>query len=473
MKPLVAERDLDKYWKTVVSTIQDGIMIVDAKGCIVSTNRALETMTGYSREELVGQKCSVLNCSIFRLARERGRPHWCMLFKSGKFNVHRCTIVKKDGTCLGVLKNASLLQDGEGNVIGAVETLTDLTEILEKDRQIEAFRRELGSQDTFQGMIGVSAPMRRVFDHIENAARSEAPVIIFGESGTGKELVAKAIHQLGDRKDYPFVKVNCAALTETLLGSELFGHVRGAFTGAFKNRLGRFQIADSGDLFLDEIGDLPLSTQVKLLRVLEEKVIEQVGDNRQIPIDVRLIAATNRDLTELVEKGSFRKDLYFRINVIPINLPPLRERIEDIPLLAEAFFRKLRLKSGKRIEAVSIDAMEFLKSYNWPGNVRELKSAFEYAFVTCHQSTIQPQHLPPDILKAKDPAKVPVLNSREIKRRRLVDALNRAKGNQSLAAELLGVSRVTVWNQMKRFGIIYIQGPDDNDETDLPSDSNP
>ena len=237
--------------------------------------------------------------------------------------------------------------------------------------------------------------MRQVFDLIANAAQSDAPVIVLGESGTGKELVSKAIHEIGKRRRKPFVKVNCAALTESLLESELFGHVKGAYTGAYRGREGRFETAHGGDIFLDEIGDLPLATQVKLLRVLEEKVVERVGDNKPIPVDVRVISATNKNLSELVEQRIFRQDFYFRINVIPIQLPPLRERVEDIPLLAEAFFGKIGLKSGKAVEGISAAAMRVLMQYSWPGNVRELKSAFEYAFVTCQESVIQPYHLPP------------------------------------------------------------------------------
>lgn len=452
------EEDLDRYWKTVVSTIRDGIMIVDTMGTIVSVNKALETMTGYSREELVGQKCSVLNCSIFSLAREKSGGHWCVLFNTGNLNVRQCTLMRQDGKYVHVLKTASLLHDRKGKVIGAVETITDITEIVAKNKQIAAFRRQLRSEDAFQGLIGASAAMQQVYDLIENAARSDAPVIILGESGTGKELAAKAIHQLGERKKGPYVKVNCAALTESLLESELFGHVKGAYTGAYKSRAGRFEMAHGGDLFLDEIGDLPFSTQVKLLRVLEEKVIERVGDNKSVPVDVRIISATNKNLPGLVEKGTFRKDFYFRINVIPIYLPPLRDRAQDIPLLAESFFRKISLKNGKSIEGISSSTMEVLMKYSWPGNIRELKSAFEYAFVTCQDQLVQPHHLPPDILKEENVTldeKVAAPTKREIWKQQLIDALARAKGNQSVAAEILGVSRVTIWNRMKRFDIKY------------------
>jgi two-component system response regulator HydG len=452
------EEDVDKYWKTVVSTILDGIIIVDTTGSIVSVNRALETMTGYTHEELIGQKCSILNCSIFNLAREKCDGHWCVLFKTGSLDMRRCTVMRKDGKYVQVLKNASLLRDSKGAVIGAVETVTDITEIVEKDKQIAAFRRQLRSEDAFQGLIGASAAMQQVFSLIENAARSDAPVIILGESGTGKELVARAIHKLGERKKGVYVKVNCAALTESLLESELFGHVKGAYTGAYQGRAGRFEMAQGGDIFLDEIGDLPLSTQVKLLRAIEEKVIERVGDSKAIPVDARIISATNRNLPDLVEKGAFRKDFYFRINVIPIYLPSLRERTQDIPLLAESFFHKMRLKSGKSIEGIGKSTMEVLMKYSWPGNVRELKSAFEYAFVTCQNSAIQPHHLPPDILTEKSAtkeAKAVAPSRQAVRKQQLIDALARAKGNQSIAAEILGVSRVTIWNRMKRYGVKY------------------
>jgi len=268
---------------------------------------------------------------------------------------------------------------------------------------------------------------------------------------------------VGLRKDKPFIKVNCAALNEALLESELFGHVKGAFTGAYRSRQGRFEAAQGGDIFLDEIGDLPISTQVKLLRVLEEKVIERVGDNRPIPIDVRIITATNRNLEKLVQEGRFREHLYFRINVIPIHLPPLRERREDIPMLAEVFFRRIRLKNGKQIKGISKEAMDLLMNYPWPGNVRELKNAFEYAFVACQGPYIEPYHFAPNIVGSTSVRRPPgreevVIDRDEHKRAELIAALRRTGGNQSKAARLLGVSRVTVWNRMRKYGIKVDKG---------------
>jgi two-component system, NtrC family, response regulator HydG len=449
-------RELDGYWETVVNTIRDGIMIVNTDGTIVSVNEAFRRITGYSREEVIGKACGILHCDICREAMTGGGDHWCTLFRDGSMENRKGRIQRKDGAWVHVLKNAAILKDADGNIIGAVGTIADLTEISEKEHQLEAIRLQLLSEDGFHGIIGTSPSMRHLFDMIENAAHSDAPVIIYGESGTGKELVSQAIHEIGDRKEYPFIKVNCASLTESLLESELFGHVRGAYTGAYKDRVGRFEKANEGDIFLDEIGDLPLSTQVKLLRVLEEKVIERVGSSSPIATDVRIISATNQNLMQLVEQGAFRKDFYFRINVIPIFLVPLRERTGDIPLLADSFFRKLQLKSGKKIERIGKDTMEILSNYSWPGNVRELKGAFEYAFVTCNGDVIEPHHLPETVYsprKSGSTQKKTAFNIPEIEKQELLEVLKKTGGNQSKAAEILGISRVTVWNRMKRFGI--------------------
>jgi PAS domain S-box-containing protein len=462
-KGYMFEQELNSYWKIVVDTIQDGVMIVDEAGTIVSVNKALEKITGYSRDEMLGKPCTILNCDVCEIVLEERGTFWCKLFKAGTLDIRECNFRRKDGSDIHVLKTASLLHDSNGKVMGAVETVTDISEIVEKEHQIAQLRQELRSENGFKGILGTSPEMQRLFDLIVNAARSDAPVIIYGESGTGKEMVAQAVHESGVRSDKPFVKVNCAALNESLLESELFGHVKGAFTGAFQDRDGRFQTAHSGTIFLDEIGDLPLSTQVKLLRVLEEMVIERVGDNKPINVDVRIISATNRNLNELVAGGQFREDLFYRINVIPITVSPLRDRVADIPILADAFFRRIKLKNNKHIQGITNDAMRCLMAYPWPGNVRELKSAFEYAFVTCQNSSILPEHLPPNIIRNHEPLKpspAPSLSREELKKQRLVKALEQTHGNQTEAAAILGVSRVTVWNQMKRYGINLKRGVD-------------
>jgi transcriptional regulator with PAS, ATPase and Fis domain len=280
--------------------------------------------------------------------------------------------------------------------------------------------------------------------------------LIHGPSGTGKELVARAIHEESPRNKKPFIKVNCAALNENLLESELFGHEKGAYTGADRTRIGRFEAAHEGTIFLDEIGDIPLSTQVKLLRVLEEKEIERVGDHKPIPVDVRIISATNKDLDVMIGEGLFREDLFFRINVFPLNCPSLAERLEDIPLIVQNFIDQNRTKGGKEILGLTPGAMEALLAYPWPGNVRELRNAIEYAFVLCSGDWIGKEHLPPKIATGgKRAAANHTVGSisREEERTNLIQTLRRVRGNQSEAARLLGVSRVTIWKRIKKYGI--------------------
>ena len=298
--------------------------------------------------------------------------------------------------------------------------------------------------------------MRRLFDMIESTARSTAPVIIYGESGTGKELVAEAIHSLSARQNEPFLKVNCAAINEALFESELFGHVKGAFTGADSSRVGRFEAANGGSLFLDEVGDIPLTVQVKLLRVLQEQEIERVGDHRPIPIDVRIISATNKNLDERIQKERFREDLFYRLNVVPIEIPPLRERKADIPLLVDAFSRRIALRGGRKPANISQDAMECMLAYSWPGNVREVINALEYAFVSCQGDTIGLSNLPAYLNKKKAGKENRGGRGRALDRRereRVLKALEANGGNRTKAAKELGVSRVTLWKKMKRIGI--------------------
>jgi two-component system response regulator HydG len=451
------EEEYSQYWKTIVDTMTDGLMVVDSEGVIVSINQAMEEISGYSKGELIGKSCELLECDTCFKTRADGHDKYCALFKDGVVTRRKCTLRKKDGSRIHLYKNATILKDRSDRVIGGVETWTDLTEVVAKDRVISRLRKELSSEDAFHGILGKSAAMVQVFDLISSAAQSEAPVIIYGESGTGKELIASAIHKLGPRRKGPFIKVNCAALSESLLESELFGHVKGAFTGADRTRVGRFEAANGGDIFLDEIGDLPLSTQVKLLRVLQEKEIEKVGDHRPISIDVRILAATNQDLSILMEEGRFREDLYYRIGVIPIHLPPLRERREDVPLLVEYFINRIHLKADKPISGMSREALDLLFSYDWPGNVRELINVIEYSFVLCHEGEIMPNHLPARVT-GKQPSMAPrrravKKQNDEAERKRILEALAATGGNQSKAAEILGISRVTLWKRLKAFDI--------------------
>jgi two-component system, NtrC family, response regulator HydG len=444
------------FWEKVIETLTEGLVVVDPRGIIIAVNHAMEEISGYNREELVGRPCSRIRTDACFSQESLGCSGECQLFKSGATRREKCALVKKDGSLVHVLKNAVLLNDDSSGVVVGVETFTEISELVAKERVISRLRRELSREDGFHGILGKSPAMLQLFSLISSAAQSDAPVIIYGESGTGKELVAGALHRLGARSQGPFIKVNSAALHESLLESELFGHVKGAFTGADRTRVGRFEAAHGGDIFLDEVGDLPSATQTKLLRVLQERTIEKVGDHRPIPVDVRVISATNRDLVQLRAQGQFRDDLFYRINVIPIYLPPLRNRLEDLPLLVEAFIERTRLKSRKPITGISKEALEELMAYSWPGNVRELINVTQYAFVLCHGGDIQPEHLPmldhpKSLLTAQTSRKK--TSSAKVSKEQLQNAMGEAAGSKAEAARLLGVSRVTLWKWLKKHDI--------------------
>ncbi len=447
--------EYQQFWQTVVETMTDALIIIDTEGIIVSVNRAMTEISGYTRTELIGRSCGVLDLDTCERVRALGGKHHCALFRDGQVRRCRTVLKTKDGRNIPLLKNAAVLKDSKGQIIGGVETLTDLSEVEARDRVISELRRELSGKDGFQGMIGNSPVMKRLYELISAVAGSGAPVVITGPSGSGKELAAQAIHNLGSRSKGPYIKVNCAALNESLLESELFGHAKGAFTGADRDRKGRFEAADGGDIFLDEIGDLPLSTQIKLLRVLQEGEIERVGDHRPVRIDVRIITATNQDLNRLMSQGRFREDLYYRIAAIPVRLPTLAERREDIPLLVETFLNRIRLKASKNITGVSKEAMEMMMAYDWPGNIRELINALEFGFVLCPKGVLKPEHLPAPrhsgnpVRGGKSRAAARGGIPRD-ERERIREALKKAGGNKTEAARLLGVSRVTLWKKLKK-----------------------
>jgi PAS domain S-box-containing protein len=303
-----------------VENVRDGLVVVDTSGEIAAVNPAMERMTGYTAAELIGKSCRILNCSGCKFIGGKDGKPWCELFNVGKAKSRECLLTNRDGRTVHVLKSGVAMYDNAGNPVGIVETLTDISETIIQKEEILYLRKNLFMDDGFFGILGESLPIRQLLELIVSVAQSQAPVLIRGKSGTGKELVARAIHESSPRKSSPFIKVNCAALNENLLESELFGHVKGAYTGADRDRVGRFEAAHGGTLFLDEIGDIPLSTQIKLLRVLEEMEIERVGDHTPIPVDVRIISATNKDLDDLIEKEQFREDFYFRINVFPYSV---------------------------------------------------------------------------------------------------------------------------------------------------------
>ncbi|MFW5735495.1 MAG: sigma-54 interaction domain-containing protein [Oceanidesulfovibrio sp.] len=455
--------------RTLYDTIAEGLVVIDRQGRIRMANPAMERLTGYTSAELLGRPCTILRCDVCEISRMEGRDHWCRLFDSGLESRKQCTIIRKDGGCVPVLKNASLLMNGE-DVLGAVETLTDISELKQRDETIRQLSQKLSATAGFHGLIGRSQAMIKLFRALERTAQSDAPVIIYGESGTGKELAAHALHELGPRHEGPYIQLNCAAINEGLFESELFGHVKGAFTGAIRHRQGRFEAAHGGDLFLDEIGDVPQSIQVKLLRVLETRRIERVGEHKPIDVDVRFIAATNRDLSRLVARGEYREDFFYRINVLPVHIPPLRERREDIPLLCEHFLQQSRLPNESGVDS---EAMNLILAYDWPGNVRELRSALEFARTHAGDEAIRVEHLPTHVTTGRRecfgerapgayarngvgagaeavPYSAATADTADAEKAELLEALRRAGGNKSEAARLLGVHRGTVLNRMRK-----------------------
>ena len=452
--------EFSRHLKDIVDAVRDGIMIVDTDGRILMVNAAMVRMTGFPENEMIGSPCTILDCDACDQLRSATEEKWCRLFVRKRVSNKRCTMTKKGGAYLNAVKEAFVLKDERGKVIGALEIYTDTTELDAKDAKIRELLRLLHKDTGFQDMVGHNQSMQKIYQIIEKVARRDGTVLISGESGTGKELVADAIHELGKRSNGPFVKINCAALNELLIESELFGHRKGAFTGAYRHRKGLFETASGGDIFLDEIGDIPLTTQAKLLRVLETKQFVRIGGSRPINVDIRIITATNRNLAERVSEGLFREDLFYRINIFPVHLPPLRERKDDIALLVNAFIHELQSDTQKRITGVSPEVMDIFMRYHWPGNIRELKSALEYTFLVAESGLVEVQHLPSQLQSALKtetaPQSVSADSSSAVgpeEKAQLIEALRKADGNQSRAAGILGVHRMTVFNRMRKYGI--------------------
>ena len=450
------------FEKLLLESMAEGVFTVNEKGEITSWNPAMERITGFTAHEALGKTCALLqfnNC--FGKTCPSGIAE-CAIFKHGRLQAKECFLKHKNGTDIPVLKNARILQDQNGVGRGVVETVTDLTELYNTRREAEAANLKLGNIHRLENIIGESKQMRAVFSAIRSAADSDATILIQGESGTGKELVAGAIHYNSRRWEMPFVTVNCSALSESLLESELFGHIKGAFTGALNARAGRFEEADGGTLFLDEIGDVSPTTQVKLLRTIQEKEIERVGESKKRKINIRIITASNKNLYELVQKGIFREDLYYRLKVFPINLPPLRNRKKDIPLLISHFINIQNDKTGKRISGVANPALRVLLDYSWPGNVRELENAVEHAFVLCNREYIDVFDLPAEILQReyRPTSLMPESTAKDTPRDRalltpgtLLQLLLESDWNKAEVARKSGYSRAAIWKYMKKWDI--------------------
>lgn len=459
----------ENIFEQVIDTINEGLFVVSEEGVITLCNDAFVQMTGYGREELIGKSCEVLRCDNCAKTRALATDgSWCGLFNLGEKHNVQCILRRKDDSWLPVIKNARVLrmEDGKRH---AVETLVDTSALLAQERRLAELNRLLDTEHGFGGLVGSSPAMQKVYRVLERAASSDVPVLVLGESGTGKELAAHAIHAFSARREHPYISVNCAALNESVLESELFGHVRGAFTGAGQDRDGRFAAAHNGTLFLDEVGDMPLSMQAKLLRVLETGEYQAVGDNAARKANVRLVTATNRSLDDLVRNKLFREDLLFRIRVIPVSLPPLRERREDIPSLVQHLCARIAKRTGADVPALAKQTMQALYAHQWPGNVRELKNALEYGIVLAAGKTIEPEHLPLETAAqtpfskeclprsfsfAGRPSDAGQTTNRSEKdeavRTETLLALEKTGGNISQAALLLGVHRSTLHTRIHR-----------------------
>ncbi|MCE5249020.1 sigma 54-interacting transcriptional regulator [bacterium] len=430
----------------ILDSITDGVFTVDKEWRVTSFNRAAELITGIPKKEAIGQPCKY----VFRasICEER-----CALLHTSESGEPVTNLpvyfLRADGTKVPVSISTALLRNSQGKVIGGVETFRDLS-------AVEELRRKLRSSYTFSDIVSRNHRMREIFDILPVIAESPATVLVEGESGTGKELVCRAIHDLSSRRNGPFVAVNCAALPDTLLESELFGYKAGAFTDARTDKPGRFALAEGGTILLDEIGDISPALQVRLLRLLQEKVYEPLGSIKPEKADVRILTATNRNLEELVKNGAFRSDLYYRINVIRLFIPPLRERRDDIPLLAEHFIERFNTLHSREIERISDAAMAALLEHDYPGNIRELENAIEHAFVLCAGTVILPEHLPPQFRKK---TAVPSLTQesgfslRDIEARAITEALRCNNGNKASAARALGIGRKTLYRKIEEYGI--------------------
>lgn len=429
----------------ILDSINEGVFTVDLDWHITSFNRAAEWITGVSRKDAMGRPCAdVFRTDICEKACALRRT-----LSSGKSIVNATAhIVNNLGQRLPVRLSTALLKNDKGKIIGAVETFQDLS-------QVEELQKELRAHYTFEDIVGRSPAMRKLFELLPQIAESSSTVLIEGPSGTGKELFARAIHNLSPRKRKRFVAVNCAALPDTLLENELFGHKAGAFTDARRDKPGRFSLADGGTVFLDEIGDISPAMQIRLLRVLQERVIEPLGSVEPLKVDVRVIAATNKDLDTLVREGMFRDDLYYRIRVVHLTLPRLRERREDIPLLVDHLVARFTRIQGKDIAGVSDEVMAQLMEYEYPGNIRELENIIEQAFVLCRGGLIELHHLPPE-LRPQGVTGARQFHSTSLQameKHLIAEALQRYHGNRGKAACELGIDPSTIYRKIKALGI--------------------
>jgi PAS domain S-box-containing protein len=448
MISLMKKTRSDKFFNVILNSIADGVFTTDSEGKITFFNKAAEEITGFTNKEALGRFCF----DIFRadICQSRCALKETIRTKKEIINLP-VTVLNKKGKKIPISISTAVLKNEKGKIIGGVETFRDLS-------AIEELKKELQQKYTFGDIISKNHQMHEIFSVLPNIAESDSTVLIQGVSGTGKELFAKAIHNWSHRKEKPFVGVNCGALPETLLESELFGYIKGAFTDAKKDKPGRFALANGGTIFLDEIGDMSPSLQAKLLRVLQEKEYDPLGSVSPRKTDVRIIAATNKDLSRLVSEGKFRDDLYYRVNVVKIELPPLSQRREDIPLLIDAFINKFNARMEKQITGVTDHALRRLMSYEYPGNVRELENIIEHAFVICRGDRIDLDCLPREILQAPEgehPTVIPQDQTPFAKAEAdlIARTLKKYGGNRLRTAQELTIDRTTLWRKMHKYGL--------------------
>jgi len=429
----------------ILDSVNEGVFTVGLDWRITTFNRAAERITGVSRAQAIGSPC----CDVFRASVCETNCALRRTMSEGEPVVNATAhIVNYEGQRVPIRISTALLRDDAGVVVGGVETFQDLT-------QIAQLQKELESRYTFEDIVGRSPAMLRLFDILPQISASVSTVLIEGASGTGKELFARAIHNLSPRRKKPFVAVNCAALPDTLLESELFGHKAGAFTDAKRDKPGRFELANGGTIFLDEIGDISQAMQARLLRVLQERQVEPLGGVKASPVDVRVVAATNQDLAQLVRSGKFRDDLYYRIRVVHLKLPGLKQRREDIPLLVGSLIAKFNRLQGKDIAGVSDEVMGRLMEHDYPGNVRELENIIEQAFVLCRGGMIELNHLPPELRPsaAAEREDIRPMSLEAMEHFLIGEALRRRNGNRKEAARDLGVNVSTLYRKIRVLGI--------------------
>ncbi|PKK82378.1 MAG: Fis family transcriptional regulator [candidate division Zixibacteria bacterium HGW-Zixibacteria-1] len=433
----------DETTDVILDSVADGVFTINNDWKITSFNRAASEITGIAREDAIGQQC----CDVFKASIcEKG----CALretFRTGRQVVNRPVyIIDAEGSRIPISISTALLRDKAGNIIGGVETFRDLS-------TLEELQRELKKKYSFQDIVSKNSRMLDIFDILPSIAESDSTVLIEGASGTGKELIARAIHDLSLRKDKPIVTVNCGALPDTLLESELFGYKAGAFTDARRDKPGRFALAEGGSIFLDEIGDISPALQVRLLRVLQERTYEPLGGTGMIKTNVRIIAATNKELEKLIKNGKFRDDLFYRVNVIRIKLPTLRERREDIPILVDHFISRFNKSRNKLISDISPEVLSILMQYDFPGNIRELENIIEHAFVICRSGIIEVNDLPENLRPEQESPAIESRSMVDLEARFIVEALRKNDWNRQKTASQLGMHKTTLWRKIKKLGI--------------------